>query len=147
MTWATRRSATDQLGKIHINQKRMKGPAFCGRRMFYVKLLDFWMFHISVWSSKTLFPKVHSPKIKATKNFKDLLTMLKSEKSDLFLPFFIVHLHKKWKIVKQTMIFLYIKTIKILQIKFMCGVRNLEKTIRFSLKSWPFERFHRLEMS
>ena len=24
----------------------------------------------------------------------------------------------------------------------MYGVRNLEKTIRFSLKSWPYERFH-----
>ena len=27
------------------------------------------------------------------------------------------------------------------------GVRNLEKTICFSLKSWPSERFHRPEMS
>ena len=29
----------------------------------------------------------------------------------------------------------------------MYGVRNLEKTIRFSLKSWPSERFHWPEMS
>ena len=28
----------------------------------------------------------------------------------------------------------------------MYGVRNLEKRIRFSLKSWPSERFHRPEM-
>ena len=29
----------------------------------------------------------------------------------------------------------------------MYGVRNLEMTISFSLKSWPSERFHRPEMS
>ena len=29
----------------------------------------------------------------------------------------------------------------------MYSARNLEKTIRFSLKSWPSERFHRPEMS
>ena len=29
----------------------------------------------------------------------------------------------------------------------MYDVRNLEKTIRFSLKSWPSERFHWPEMS
>ena len=29
----------------------------------------------------------------------------------------------------------------------MYSARNLEKTIRFSLKSRPFERFHRPEMS
>ena len=29
----------------------------------------------------------------------------------------------------------------------MYGVRNLEKTTRFSLKSWPSEQFHRPEMS
>ena len=29
----------------------------------------------------------------------------------------------------------------------MYGVRNLEMTIRFSLKSWLSERFHRPEMS
>ena len=29
----------------------------------------------------------------------------------------------------------------------MYGVSNLEKTIRFSLKSWPSERFHWPEMS
>ena len=29
----------------------------------------------------------------------------------------------------------------------MCGVRNLEITIRFSVKSRPSERFHRPEMS
>ena len=28
----------------------------------------------------------------------------------------------------------------------MYGVRNLEKSMRFSLKSWPSERFHRPEM-
>ena len=27
------------------------------------------------------------------------------------------------------------------------GARNLEMSIRFSLKSWPSERFHRPEMS
>ena len=31
--------------------------------------------------------------------------------------------------------------------KYMYGVRNLEKIIRFSLKSWPSKRFHRPEMS
>ena len=29
----------------------------------------------------------------------------------------------------------------------MYGARNLEMSIRFSLKSWPSERFHRPEMS
>ena len=32
-------------------------------------------------------------------------------------------------------------------IRIMYGVRNLEMTIRFSLKSRPSERFHRPEMS
>ena len=31
--------------------------------------------------------------------------------------------------------------------KILYSARNLEKTISFSLKSWPSERFHRPEMS
>ena len=36
---------------------------------------------------------------------------------------------------------------QILNIYEMYGVRSLEMTIRFSLYSWPSERFHRPEMS
>ena len=44
----------------------------------------------------------------------------------------------------QIVIFLKIrdKVLRYLKELWMYSVRNLDKTIRFSLKSWPSERFH-----